>query len=116
MALLDAMSDWLGDTIAHPPVKTSDEFIAERAASRRDWIYRHVIVDEAQELSQMQWHMVSRRTPKLSITAVGDLDQAESSHQHKTWAQAVNAVFGERWKPPHSTKRCPTVRDRTAST
>src|SRR5690625_7356319 len=45
----------------------------------------------------MQWHMVSRRTPKLSITAVGDIDQADSSHRHTSWGQAVDAVFGERW-------------------
>lgn len=97
VALLDAMSDLLGDTVVYPPVKASDEFLAERAASRRDWVYGHIIVDEAQELSQMQWHMVSRRTPRLSITAVGDIDQADSSHLHTTWAQAVNAVFGGRW-------------------
>lgn len=92
--LLDAMSDLLGDTVIHP---AEEEFLAERAASRRDWIYGHVIVDEAQELSEMQWHMVARRTPQLSITAVGDIDQAETPHQHTTWAQAVNTVFGERW-------------------
>lgn len=97
VALLDAMADLLGDTVVHPPVKTSEEFLAERAASRRDWIYGHVIVDEAQELSEMQWHMVSRRTPKQSITAVGDIDQADSSHLHTSWEQAVGAVFGERW-------------------
>lgn len=97
VALLDAMADLLGDTVVHPPVKASQEFLADRAASHRDWIYGHVIVDEAQELSEMQWHMVSRRAQNLSITAVGDIDQAESSHRHTTWAQAVNAVFGERW-------------------
>ena len=97
VALLDAMADLLGDTVVHPRVKASEEFLAERAASRRDWIYGHVIVDEAQELSEMQWHMVSRRTPKLSITAVGDIDQADSSHRHTSWGQAVDAVFGERW-------------------
>lgn len=92
--LLDAMSHLLGDIIVHP---SSDTFLSERAASRRDWVYGHVIVDEAQELSEMQWHMVARRTPQLSITAVGDIDQAETPHQHTTWGQAVNAVFGERW-------------------
>lgn len=92
--LLDAMSDLIGDTVVHP---ASDEFLSDRAASRRDWVYGHVIVDEAQELSEMQWHMVARRTPQLSITAVGDIDQAETPHEHATWAQAVTAVFGERW-------------------
>ncbi|TQL69775.1 DNA helicase IV [Nocardioides albertanoniae] len=94
VALLDAISDLLGDTVVHPP---EEEFLAERAAARRDWVYGHVIVDEAQELSEMQWHMVARRTPQLSITAVGDIDQAETPHHHTTWAQAVGAVFGSRW-------------------
>lgn len=92
--LLDAMSHLLGDTVVHP---TDDAFLSERAASRRDWVYGHVIVDEAQELSEMQWHMVARRSPQLSITAVGDIDQAETPHQHTTWAQAVDAIFGDRW-------------------
>ncbi|MGY1551233.1 HelD family protein [Microbacterium sp. A588] len=92
--LLDAVSHLIGDTVVHP---ASDTFLSERAAARRDWIYGHVIVDEAQELSEMQWHMVARRTPQLSITAVGDIDQAETPHEHTTWAQAVTAVFGERW-------------------
>src|SRR5699024_3852703 len=103
VALLDAMADLLGDTVVHPRVKASEEFLAERAASRRDWIYGHVIVDEAQELSEMQWHMVSRRTPKLSITAVGDSDQADSSHRHTSWAQAVDAVFRDPWTQAHLT-------------
>lgn len=92
--LLDAMCHLLGDNTISPEY---DTFVSERAASRRDWVYGHVIVDEAQELSEMQWHMVARRSPQLSITAVGDIDQAETPHQHTTWAQAVDSVFGQRW-------------------
>ncbi len=29
--------------------------LVERAAADRDWTYRHVVVDEAQELSEMDW-------------------------------------------------------------
>ncbi|WP_433833169.1 HelD family protein [Actinoplanes sp. CA-015351] len=72
-------------------------FIADQARGRRDWVYGHVVVDEAQELSEMQWQMVLRRCPSRSITAVGDIDQAEAAHRHTTWAQAVRAAFGERW-------------------
>ncbi|SNY42809.1 ATP-binding domain-containing protein [Paractinoplanes atraurantiacus] len=60
-------------------------------------MYGHVVVDEAQELSEMQWHMVLRRCPSRSITAVGDIDQVEASHRHTSWAGAVNATLGERW-------------------
>ncbi|MBB2949154.1 hypothetical protein FB565_008959 [Actinoplanes lutulentus] len=92
--LLDAVADLLGSVDAG--VKQG-EFIADQARGRRDWVYGHVVVDEAQELSEMQWQMVLRRCPSRSITAVGDIDQAEAAHRHTTWAQAVRAAFGERW-------------------
>lgn len=92
--LVDALADLLGD-----PRSNGDqgEFLADRAAATRDWVYGHVVIDEAQELSEMQWQMVMRRCPSRSITAVGDIDQAEAPHRHMTWAQAVGAAFGERW-------------------
>lgn len=92
--LLDALSDLLGDP---EPGGGQGEFLADRAAARRDWVYGHVVIDEAQELSEMQWQMVMRRCPSRSITAVGDIDQAEASHRHTSWRQAVTAAFGERW-------------------
>jgi DNA helicase IV len=49
--------------------------LAERAAGDRDWTYRHVVVDEAQELSEMDWRVLMRRCPSRSFTVVGDLAQ-----------------------------------------
>ena len=92
--LLDALADLLGEVDAPPP---QDEFVADHARRRRGWVYGHVVIDEAQELSEMQWQMVLRRCPSRSITAVGDIDQAEAAHRHTSWAQAVQAVFGDRW-------------------
>ncbi|MFI1992991.1 HelD family protein [Actinoplanes sp. NPDC020271] len=92
--LLDAVAELLGDAV---PVRTQGESVADRAKMQRDWAYGHVVVDEAQELSEMQWHMVLRRCPARSVTAVGDIDQAEASHRHTTWAEAVRATLGERW-------------------
>ncbi|MGM7698216.1 HelD family protein [Microbacterium sp. A84] len=92
--LVDALSDLLGNPLSD---SEQGEFLADRAASQRDWVYGHVVIDEAQELSEMQWQMVLRRCPSRSITAVGDIDQAEAPHRHVTWAQAVDAAFGERW-------------------
>ena len=46
---------------------------AERAAGDRTWTYGHVIVDEAQELSEMAWRMVMRRIPNRWMTLVGDI-------------------------------------------
>ena len=92
--LLDALADLLGEIEAPPP---QGEFVADHARRQRSWVYGHVVIDEAQELSEMQWQMVLRRCPGRSITAVGDIDQAEAAHRHTTWAQAVQAAFGDRW-------------------
>ena len=40
---------------------------AERAASDRTWTYGHIVVDEAQELSPMQWRLLLRRNPLRSL-------------------------------------------------
>lgn len=95
IGLLDAVCELLGtvDTVTE-----QGEFLADRAANRRDWAYGHVVVDEAQELSAMQWEMVRRRVPSRSITAVGDIDQTEAPHRHTSWNAAVEPVFGERWR------------------
>ncbi|WP_229403541.1 HelD family protein [Micromonospora okii] len=92
--LLDALADLLGEVEAPQP---QGEFVADHARRQRGWVYGHVVVDEAQELSEMQWQMVLRRCPSRSITAVGDIDQAEAAHRHTSWAEAVRAAFGERW-------------------
>ncbi|MCW3820170.1 AAA family ATPase [Micromonospora sp. DR5-3] len=92
--LLDALADLLGEVEAPQP---QGEFVADHARRQRDWVYGHVVIDEAQELSEMQWQMVLRRCPSRSITAVGDIDQAEAAHRHTSWAQAVQAAFGDRW-------------------
>ncbi|GAB3568363.1 AAA family ATPase [Spelaeicoccus albus] len=93
--LLDAVAELLGPTEA---ASEQGEFLVDRAAAQRDWAYGHVVVDEAQELSAMQWQMVARRVPSRSITAVGDIDQAEAPHRHRTWEGSLTPVFGERWR------------------
>ncbi|GAA1740176.1 AAA family ATPase [Isoptericola hypogeus] len=51
--------------------------------------YGHVVVDEAQELTPMQWRAVLRRCPSRSLTIVGDLAQAGPSAEHDRWADAL---------------------------
>ncbi|MFE5334980.1 HelD family protein [Isoptericola sp. NPDC056573] len=101
--LLDALADLLGDPLDGAGDETGEDtrdgvFVAARAAARRDWAYGHVVVDEAQELSGMQWHMVVRRCPTRSVTAVGDIDQASSAHRQTDWAEAVGDALGDRWR------------------
>ncbi|NNE97290.1 MAG: AAA family ATPase [Acidimicrobiales bacterium] len=49
--------------------------VVELAAGERTFRFGHVIVDEAQDLSAMQWRMIIRRAEPGCVTAVGDLAQ-----------------------------------------
>lgn len=67
----------------------SHRSVAERAFDDREWVYGHVIVDEAQELSAMGWRAVHRRASRKSMTVVGDLQQASHPAAARTWQEAV---------------------------
>lgn len=71
--------------------------LAERAAADRDWTYRHVVVDEAQELSEMQWRVLMRRCPSRSFTVVGDLAQRRSVAGATSWATMLEPYVPGRW-------------------
>jgi hypothetical protein len=57
-----------------------------------------VIVDEAQELSAMDWRMVLRRCPARSMTVVGDLAQTSAPGGADSWAQVLDPVAAGRWR------------------
>ncbi len=57
--------------------------------------FAHVVVDEAQDLSPMQWRAVSRRGPYASWTVVGDLAQRSRVSEPADW-EAVAALIGRR--------------------
>lgn len=63
--------------------------VAERALEDRTWVYGHVVVDEAQELSRMAWHALARRASRRSMTVVGDLQQAAHPAGVRTWQEAL---------------------------
>ncbi|MDN3238574.1 HelD family protein [Glycomyces tritici] len=77
---------WLGER------QVDDVFVsvAERAAADRRWIFGHVIVDEAQELSPMEWRALLRRCVTRSFTIAGDLAQAAGPTAPRSWGE----VFG----------------------
>lgn len=56
--------------------------------------FAHVIVDEAQDLSPMQWRMVSRRVKRRSITILGDLAQGMSVWAPSSWKEVVEHIRG----------------------
>lgn len=71
---------------------------AERAAADRTWAFGHVIVDEAQELSEMAWRMVFRRAPNRWMTLVGDPAQTGSPAGVESWSDALSPFVKDRWK------------------
>jgi hypothetical protein len=60
--------------------------------------FGHVVVDEAQELSEMDWRMLMRRCPTRSMTIVGDPAQTGSPGGAGTWACALRPHLADRWR------------------
>ncbi len=54
--------------------------------------FGHVLVDEAQDLSPMQWRMIARRCPSGSMTIVGDLGQATGPAAPNDWDEVVTQL------------------------
>lgn len=71
---------------------------AERAATDRTWVFGHVIVDEAQELSPMAWRLLMRRVPSRSMTVVGDVAQTSELAGTTTWDQVFEPYVAQRWR------------------
>ncbi|WP_169982305.1 AAA family ATPase [Microbispora sp. H10836] len=71
---------------------------AERAARDRTWAFGHVIVDEAQELSEMAWRVIMRRVPSRSMTIVGDIAQTGSAAGAASWARVLDPYVAGRWR------------------
>ena len=71
--------------------------LVERAAADRDWTYRHVVVDEAQELSEMDWRVLMRHCPGRSFTVVGDLAQRRSAAGVASWDAMLAPYVPGRW-------------------
>ncbi|MDY6055649.1 HelD family protein [Micrococcus sp.] len=69
---------------------------AEQAAHDRTWTFGHVVVDEAQELTPMQWRLLARRAPLKSFTVVGDIAQSSRRDAPGSWREALGAEFGGR--------------------
>jgi hypothetical protein len=61
-------------------------------AERTD--YAHVIVDEAQDLTPMQWRMVGRRGRRATWTVVGDPAQSSWTAPEEAEAERVAALGG----------------------
>ena len=71
------------------------EATAARASRDREWVYGHIVVDEAQELTPMDWRMLMRRCPSRSFTIVGDVAQTSALGGTRVWSRTMNRLFGE---------------------
>jgi DNA helicase IV len=91
--------DVMGDAAAHHLRGVRDSLVERHApppaapSRAGDASYGHVVVDEAQDLSAMQWRAVARRCPSLSLTIVGDRGQAIRPGGTGDW-DAVAAALG----------------------
>lgn len=120
IALLDEIRDVLGE-IPPPPRQRNEFDLAEMqevtTAADREYArsgprvrpenysgYGHVIIDEAQDLSPMQWRMVGRRGRNASWTVVGDIAQT-SWHDPAEARAAMDAALV---KPPRREFRLDT--------
>ncbi len=66
-----------------------------RTANRtEDDHYAHVLVDEAQDLTPMQWRMVGRRGPTATWTVVGDPAQSSWPHPEEALEAREAALYG----------------------
>ena len=77
-----AASGWSSDDLAL--LDEADALINGRSRS-----YGHIVVDEAQDLSPMQFRMVARRAPAGSLTVLGDLAQATGAWTYDSWDEIL---------------------------
>jgi DNA helicase IV len=66
-------------------------------------VFGHVLVDEAQDLTAMQWRMLARRCPSGSMTLVGDPGQASRPGAVAAWDDVLRHL------PTHNAPRFTTL-------
>ncbi len=91
---LDPLDQLTGLEELMPVREESQRERAERLAQERTE-YAHVIVDEAQDLTPMQWRMVGRRGRHATWTVVGDPAQSSWSDPEEA-AEARDEALGSR--------------------
>jgi DNA helicase IV len=92
-----ASKEVLSPAAAHTLEETRDHLLGQLVAKAGERppdlrTYGHVVVDEAQDLSPMQWRMLARRCPSGSMTIVGDLGQASGHWAPSSWQDVIDLV------------------------
>lgn len=78
-------------------VGLGDRFARERVADPDDdpqHTFAHLLIDEAQDVTPMQWRMLRRRGPQASWTIVGDPAQSSYPHPEET-QRAMAEIIGK---------------------
>ena len=77
-----------GTTVSSTAWSVDDLALLDEAAfliGGRTRSYGHIVVDEAQDLTPMQFRMIARRSPSGSVTVLGDLAQATGPWTYESW-------------------------------
>ena len=85
-------------TLAHRQQGEDLRSTAERAAADYTWAYGHVVIDEAQELTPMEWRMVFRHSPNRWMTIVGDVAQTSSPAGVDSWEETLAPFVDTRFR------------------
>ncbi len=73
------------------PVIIDEDALAENDPDLLAGPFAHIVVDEAQELTDAQWHMLLSRCPSRSFTIVGDRAQARHGFT-ESWEERLERV------------------------
>jgi len=67
--------------------------IAHQVRDDPSWKFAHIVVDEAQDVTPMQWRALARRSQRGSMTIVGDPDQM-SRPSTTPWIERITEALG----------------------
>lgn len=90
----DGLGDGLVSMLVHDDLRTAlvdDSALPATDGDRLAGPFAHVVVDEAQELTDTEWHMLLRRCPSRSLTIVGDPAQARHGFT-ESWPERLARV------------------------
>lgn len=86
------------ETLAQRQEVRDTRTTAQRAREDHTWAFGHIIVDEAQELTPMEWRMLFRRCPSRWMTLVGDTSQTGSPAGVDDWGEALEPLIAQRFR------------------
>jgi DNA helicase IV len=91
----DPLAHLVDENMPELTTVTERQFTGPRTANRtEDDGYAHVLVDEAQDLTPMQWRMVGRRGRTATWTVVGDPAQSSWPYPEEAAAAREEALYG----------------------